>query len=432
MIAPRRPRASMPRCLQPSAFQVLLLGGTLLGAVACSDDTGPDGVVKMPSGGSSAVSQSETGGSAGSNGSGGTTAMASGGSTSASSVSTTDGGSTSSAGGSTRSGGTTATRTQESGGASGGQGSGGTTASSTSSAGGSTGGRTSSAKSSGGSGGRTSSAQSTGGSGGRTSSAKSSGGQSAGGTSSTQGSGGSAGGSGGTSSTSVSTGNPNTIGPNKTCGCLTSSGNYSGNPLTASIVVEAGETYDGGCKTYTTKSLASGGLGDGSQEENQKPLFRVNGGKLMNVILGAPAADGVHFYGSATAQNIHWLDIGEDASTIKADATVTLDCGSAKNGSDKVFQANAKATWTISNFTIKGAGKTLRENGDKCYPITAVFDHCDISDMKEVIFRTDCTSSRVTISNTRYSGLGDGLVMVGDTIHNSSTGNITITNVQKY
>ena len=227
--------------------------------------------------------------------------------------------------------------------------------------------------------------------------------------------------------------NPNVIGPNKTCGCLTSSGNYSGNPLTATIVVNNGQTYDGGCKTYVTKSRASGGLGDGSQEENQEPLFRVNaGGKLVNVIIGAPAADGVHFYGNATAENIHWLDIGEDAATIKADATVTLDCGSAKNGADKVFQVNARATWTISNFTIRSAGKAMRENGGSCYPVTAIFDHCDISAMSESIFRTDCTSSKVTISNTRYSQLGDGLVIVGSTIYNSSSGNVTITNVQKY
>jgi pectate lyase C len=294
--------------------------------------------------------------------------------------------------------------------------------------------RASSAQSSGGQssgGARSSSTQSSGGQssgGARSSGTQSSGGQSSGGarSSSTQSSGGS------TGNTSVSTGNPGTVGPSKTCGCLTSSGNYSGNPLTATIVVDAGENYDGGCKTYTTKSLASGGLGDGSQEENQKPLFRVNGGKLMNVILGAPAADGVHFYGNATAQNIHWLDIGEDASTIKANATVTMDCGSAKNGSDKVFQVNAKATWTISNFTIKGAGKGMRENGGECYPVNVVFDHCDISSLDEVIFRTDCSSSKITISNTRYSGLGDGLVMVGDKIYNSSSGNVTITNVQKY
>lgn len=428
MTTARRLRAPMPQSLRHAVVQALLLGGTLLTAVGCSDDTGPDGIDKASSGGSIATSatHSVTGGATVSNGSGGTTATAAGGSTQASTLvasagSMAGGGSTSSAAGSSprASGGMTGTGGTQGGGASGGQSSGGTPASS--------------AQSSGGSGGRSNIVQSSGGSGGRSSSAQSSGGQSSGGTraSSSQSAGGSTGGTP-ASSTSVSTGNPNTIGPNKTCGCLTSSGNYSGNPLTATIVVDAGETYDGGCKTYTTKSLSSGGLGDGSQEENQKPLFRVNGGKIMNVILGTPAADGVHFHGNATAQNIHWLDIGEDASTIKANATVTMDCGSAKNGSDKVFQVNAKATWNISNFTIKGAGKGMRENGGECYPVNAVFDHCDISSLDEVIFRTDCSSSKVTISNTRYSGLGDGLVMIGDKIYNSSSGNVTITNVQKY
>ncbi len=234
---------------------------------------------------------------------------------------------------------------------------------------------------------------------------------------------------GGAAATGGSTSNSNTPGPIKTCGCLTSSGNYSGNPLTSTIVVEPGETYDGECKTYITKSISSGGLGDGSQEEGQSPLFRVNGGTIKNVILGAPAADGIHFYGNATAQNIHWLDIGEDAATIKAAATVNMDCGSAKNGDDKVFQVNAQATWNISNFTITNAGKTMRENGGKCYPITAVFDHCDISDMSEVIFRTDCTSSKVTISNTRYSGLGDGMVMIDSRVDHASRPNVTIPTV---
>jgi hypothetical protein len=39
---------------------------------------------------------------------------------------------------------------------------------------------------------------------------------------------------------------------------------------------------------------------------------------------------------------------------------------------------------------------------------------------------------KVTISNTRYSQIGDGLVMVGSTIYNASSGNVAITNVQKY
>jgi pectate lyase C len=140
----------------------------------------------------------------------------------------------------------------------------------------------------------------------------------------------------------------------------------------------------------------------------------MNGGTLSNVILGASAADGVHIYGDSQLKNIHWLDIGEDAMTIKAEANVTVDCGSSANGDDKTFQANAKSTLTFKNFTAKSAGKFLRENGDKDYPITLNIDHCDISGMKECIFRTDSPRSMVNMTNTRYKMPGDSLFIFGD------------------
>ena len=56
-------------------------------------------------------------------------------------------------------------------------------------------------------------------------------------------------------------------------------------------MVEKGQTYDGKGK----RLIAGPELGDGSQREDQKPIFKVeNGATLKNVVLGAPAADGVH------------------------------------------------------------------------------------------------------------------------------------------
>ena len=50
-------------------------------------------------------------------------------------------------------------------------------------------------------------------------------------------------------------------------------------------------TFDGGMKRY----YGTGDLGSGGQDEGQDPLFDMpNGGTLKNVILGSPAADGVH------------------------------------------------------------------------------------------------------------------------------------------
>jgi pectate lyase C len=176
-----------------------------------------------------------------------------------------------------------------------------------------------------------------------------------------------------------------------------------GGVVNETIVVGKGQTWNGGNKRYT----AGKSLGDGSQKEGQKPIFKLeDGAKLINVVIGKPAADGVHTYGNATLQNIHWEDIGEDAMTIKKSGTVILNGGSAKNGDDKVFQINAASTFKVSNFKAENAGKFIRQNGDTTFKVEVFIDNCEIKNMKESIFRTDSKSSTVHMTNTRYSGIG--------------------------
>lgn len=196
-----------------------------------------------------------------------------------------------------------------------------------------------------------------------------------------------------------------------------------GGVVNSTIVVHAGEIFDGGGKTFTAGSA----LGDGSQDEDQLPVFRLeDGAQLRNVILGSPAADGVHCYGDVELNDIHWQDIGEDALTIKESGTVVLDGGSAQNGDDKVFQINAASTFVVRNFTAKNAGKFIRQNGDTTFRVDVVIENCDISHMDECIFRTDSSTSTVTMRDTRYSNLGDGL-FVG-----VSPSNITLSNNTEY
>ncbi len=127
--------------------------------------------------------------------------------------------------------------------------------------------------------------------------------------------------------------------------------------------IDVSGTYDGQLKRYI-----SDGLGDGSQEEGQSPLFVVaNGGTLKNVIIGAPAADGIHCEGSCTLQNVWWEDVGEDAATFEGSSSstvVTIDCGGAKHAADKTFQHNGGGTVTIKNFSVEDAGKLYRSCGD--------------------------------------------------------------------
>jgi hypothetical protein len=131
------------------------------------------------------------------------------------------------------------------------------------------------------------------------------------------------------------------------------------------IVVKAGETFDGGNQTYTAGSA----LGDGSQDEGQEPIFRLEeGATLKNVVIGDNGADGVHVYGDATIDNVHWTNVGEDALSIKDSgedgiADVLVTNSSARDAEDKVFQVNADAKLTIDNFKVENFGMFVRTNG---------------------------------------------------------------------
>ncbi|WP_043634153.1 pectate lyase [Nonomuraea candida] len=119
--------------------------------------------------------------------------------------------------------------------------------------------------------------------------------------------------------------------------------------------------FDGGMKSYY-------GIGDGGQSESQDPMFEVaNGGTIQNVIIDAPAGDGIHCLGSCTIRNVWWNDVGEDAATFKSSsssATYLVDGGGAKSGSDKVFQHNGAGKVTIKNFQVHSSGKLYRACGN--------------------------------------------------------------------
>lgn len=171
--------------------------------------------------------------------------------------------------------------------------------------------------------------------------------------------------------------------------------------VNSTIVVPKGTTYDGQGKTFVANPST---LGDGSQAENQKPVFRLEAGAtLKNVIIGAPAADGVHCYGNCNISNVVWQDVGEDALTLKSSGTVNITGGAAYKAYDKVFQMNASGTINIKNFRADDIGKLVRQNGGTSYAVNMTLDNSNISNVKDSIMRTDSSSSQGKITNTRYS-----------------------------
>ncbi|MDX2822956.1 pectate lyase [Streptomyces ipomoeae] len=131
-----------------------------------------------------------------------------------------------------------------------------------------------------------------------------------------------------------------------------------------SSTIKVSGTYDGKLKKF----LAKGALGDGSQDEDQDPIFELaDGAVLKNVIIGVPGADGVHCKGSCTLKNVWWLDVGEDAASFKGKspkAVYKVIGGGARKASDKVFQFNGAGKLSITGFKVRNFGKLVRSCGN--------------------------------------------------------------------
>jgi hypothetical protein len=114
--------------------------------------------------------------------------------------------------------------------------------------------------------------------------------------------------------------------------------------------------------------MGSGALGSGGQEEGQDPLFELaDGATLKNVIVGSPAADGIHCRGTCRLENVWWEDVGEDAATLlgsNPSQVMTITCGGAKQAEDKVFQHNGPGTMRIEHFQAEDFGKLYRSCGN--------------------------------------------------------------------
>ncbi|WP_051760710.1 pectate lyase [Herbidospora cretacea] len=163
-------------------------------------------------------------------------------------------------------------------------------------------------------------------------------------------------------------------------------------------------TFDGGMRRYCC-------IGDGGQEESQDPVFQLaNGATLQNVIIGAPAGDGVHCSGSCTLRNVWWEDVGEDAATFRGsgDPAFLVDGGGARYASDKVFQHNGAGTLTVQNFQATNFGTFYRSCGN-----------CSTQYQRDVVIRNvTLTRPGNTVAgvNVNYGDTArfSGVTIVGD------------------
>ncbi|WP_443046624.1 pectate lyase [Streptomyces sp. DSM 40750] len=179
--------------------------------------------------------------------------------------------------------------------------------------------------------------------------------------------------------------------------------------------IEVSGTYDGSLKRF----YGSGDLGGDSQDESQGALFELaDGAVLKNVVLGAPAADGVHCLGSCTLRNVWWENVGEDAASFKgksASASYLVVGGGAKGADDKVFQHNGAGTLTVKNFQVADFGKLYRSCGN-----------CETQYRRHVVIsnvRATAPGKVLVGVNANY---GDTAVISGVTLVGDSDRDITV------
>lgn len=178
-------------------------------------------------------------------------------------------------------------------------------------------------------------------------------------------------------------------------------------PVSKTIAVSG--VRDGGMKMF----YGTGALGGDSQDEGQDPLFELaDGAVLKNVVIGTPAADGVHCKGSCTLQNVWWLDVGEDAASFKGkspSAVYQVIGGGARNADDKVLQFNGAGTLNVSGFQVENAGKLVRSCGN-CrtqYKRTIVLDDIEVTaPMNSIVGVNANYGDTATLSRIRIHGDG--------------------------
>ncbi|KAF2706931.1 polysaccharide lyase family 3 protein [Pleomassaria siparia CBS 279.74] len=119
--------------------------------------------------------------------------------------------------------------------------------------------------------------------------------------------------------------------------------------------------FDGGLKTYG-RGVSCTGQKEGG---NSDAVFTLaNGATLQNVIIGKDQIEGVHCLGSCTIKNVWWVDVCEDALTLKGDGNASIIGGGANNAEDKIIQHNGKGAVSIDGFTAVNFGKLYRACGN--------------------------------------------------------------------
>jgi hypothetical protein len=186
--------------------------------------------------------------------------------------------------------------------------------------------------------------------------------------------------------------------------------------ITQTIFVPPGAVYDG-----RGEILTAVGMGDGSQDEGQRPVFILApGASVKNVTITAPGVEGIHMMGDNVVENVVWLDVGEDAASVRSyfpGGDILITGGSATGSQDKTFQFNSPSNVTIENFTATDIGKLVRQNGGTTFPLSITLIDVTVDRVRDVMILSDspaCVVRHQNLVATNSESLFEGECTVSE------------------
>ncbi|SCU94575.1 LAFA_0F22650g1_1 [Lachancea sp. 'fantastica'] len=191
--------------------------------------------------------------------------------------------------------------------------------------------------------------------------------------------------------------------------------------LKAVRTIAAGESFDGGMKTYD-RGVSCTGQAEGGDSD---AVFIIeSGGTISNVIIGPNQIEGIHCRGGCTLNNVWWSDVCEDAFTVKvqdASQTTYINGGGAFGAEDKVIQHNGAGTISISDFSVDNFGKLYRSCGNckSMYKRNVILKNISATSGKTLVGINSNYGDTAKFSNINVSSVKNVCVTYKGTTNNS-------------
>jgi pectate lyase C len=194
--------------------------------------------------------------------------------------------------------------------------------------------------------------------------------------------------------------------------CATS-GTGGSRTITQTIVVPPNTIYDGGGEVLTADPTAMNcDLTEGEQAESQRPYFLLApGASIRNVTIAYPGCEGIHMMGNNILENITWVDVGEDAASVRSyfpGGTFAISNSRADHASDKIFQFNAPGALLIQDFVGTDMGKLVRQNGGTEFEFHVDLNNVTVSEVISAVVQSDSPVCFVRHHNLEFAFTGSG------------------------